>query len=182
MSSQVWFTILVLAVGCERLVELVVATRNRRWSMARGGIEYGRGHYPIIVALHIGLLLGCLVEVWWRDPAFHPALGWPMFVLVLAGEALRWWCITTLGPRWNTRVIVVPGLALVRRGPYRVLPHPNYLAVVIEGAALPLVHTAWITAVAFTVLNAAALAVRIRVENRALADAAAAPQSPSPSL
>lgn len=172
MSSQLWFTILVAAVGCERLVELVVATRNRRWSLQRGGIEYGRSHYPIIVALHIGLLAGCLVEVWWRRPVFVPVLGLVMFVVLLASESLRWWCITTLGPRWNTRVIVVPGLPLVRRGPYRLLPHPNYVAVVAEGVALPLVHAAWITAAAFTVLNAAALVVRIRVENRALSAAA----------
>lgn len=174
MASLLWFTILVLAVGCERLAELVVATRNRRWAFDHGGIEFGRRHYPLIVVLHIGLLAGCLVEAWLRRPEFVAALGIPMVILVLAGEALRWWCITTLGSRWNTRVIVIPGLAPVRRGPYRILSHPNYLAVVIEGAALPLVHTAWITALAFTVLNGAALTLRIRVENRALAQAAAA--------
>lgn len=172
MSSQLWFTVLVLAVAAERCVELVVANRNRRWSFSHGGIEYGRGHYPLIVALHVGLLVGCLVEVWWRRPDFIPALALPMLVLVVAGQSLRWWCIRTLGHRWNTRVIVVPGLRPIRRGPYRFLPHPNYLAVAIEGAALPLVHTAWITAVAFTALNAVALSIRIRVENRALASAA----------
>jgi len=96
----------------------------------------------------------------------------PMIILLLAAQALRWWCIATLGRRWNTRVIVIPGLALVRRGPYRILSHPNYLAVVAEGIALPLVHTAWITAGAFTLINAAVLSVRIRVENRALGGAA----------
>jgi len=88
---------------------------------------------------------------------------------VVAAQALRWWCIVTLGPRWNTRVIVVPGLAPVVAGPYRVLRHPNYLAVAVEGAALPLVHGCWITAVSFTVANALLLRVRIRVENEALA-------------
>jgi methyltransferase len=91
-----------------------------------------------------------------------------MLALVLAGQALRWWCIATLGPRWNTRVIVVPGLAPVTAGPYRWLRHPNYLAVVVEGAALPLVHTAWVAALLFTVLNAVLLSVRIRVEDQAL--------------
>ena len=172
MSSQLWFTILVLAVGCERLAELSVATRNRRWAVSNGGVEIGRRHYPLIVSLHTGLLAGCLVEVWWRRPAFEPVLGLAMIILVLAAQALRWWCIATLGRRWNTRVIVIPGLAPIRRGPYRLLSHPNYLAVVVEGVALPLVHTAWITALAFTVLNAAVLSVRIRVENRALATAA----------
>lgn len=170
--SQLWFTLLVLAVGCERLAEVFVANRNRRWAIRNGGIEFGRRHYPIIIVLHIGLLAGCLLEVWWRRPPFSPALGVPMIILVLASEALRWWCIATLGSLWNTRVIVIPGQAPIRRGPYRILSHPNYLAVIVEGAALPLVHTAWITAVAFTVLNAAVLTVRIRVENRALAAAA----------
>ena len=92
-----------------------------------------------------------------------------MLVLVVASQALRWWCITTLGPRWNTRVIVVPGLSPVRSGPYRMLRHPNYVAVVVEGVALPLVHAAWITALVFTVLNAALLTARIRTEDAALA-------------
>jgi methyltransferase len=92
-----------------------------------------------------------------------------MLALVVASQALRWWCIATLGRRWNTRVIVVPGMPPVRSGPYQFLRHPNYVAVVVEGVALPLVHAAWITAVVFTVLNAALLAVRIRVEDAALA-------------
>jgi methyltransferase len=92
-----------------------------------------------------------------------------MALVVLTSQALRWWCIATLGRRWNTRVIVVPGLAPVSGGPYRWLRHPNYVAVVVEGAALPLVHAAWVTAVVFTVLNAFLLRVRIRVEDAALA-------------
>jgi methyltransferase len=87
----------------------------------------------------------------------------------VASQGLRWWCIATLGRRWNTRVIVVPDLPLVRSGPYRFFRHPNYVAVVVEGVALPLVHAAWITAVTFTVLNAGLLAVRIRAEDAALA-------------
>jgi methyltransferase len=91
-----------------------------------------------------------------------------MLVLAIGSQALRWWCISTLGRRWNTRVIVVPGLPLVDRGPYRFLSHPNYVAVVVEGVALPLVHAAWITATVFTLANAALLGVRLRVENTAL--------------
>lgn len=162
------FTVLVALVGVERLAELVVSKRNAAWSMARGGIETGQRHYVAMVVLHTGLLVGALVEVWVRRPDFVPALGWAMLVLVLASQTLRWWCITTLGPRWNTRVIVVPGLPLVHNGPYRWLNHPNYVAVVVEGAALPLVHSAWITAAVFTLLNAALLSVRLRVENAAL--------------
>ena len=109
-----------------------------------------------------------MLEVWLGDRTFVPALGWPMLALVLAGQALRWWCIRTLGTQWNTRIVVVPGLRRVEGGPYRWFSHPNYVAVVVEGFALPLVHSAWITATAFTVLNALLLSVRIRAENTAL--------------
>lgn len=166
-----WYPILILLVGLERLAELVVARRNARWSMERGAIVRGQGHYPWMVALHTGLLVGCLAEVFLADRPFVPALGWPMLALVIAAQALRWWCITALGPRWNTQVIVVPGLPLVRSGPYKItwLRHPNYVAVAVEGIALPLVHSAWITALVFTVLNAVLMVVRIRCENEALA-------------
>jgi len=174
---MIWYTALVLAVAGERIAELVVALRNTRWSMARGGTEAGSGHYPAMVALHTGLLAGCLAEVWLAGRPFLPVLGWTMLVVVVAAQALRWWCIHTLGRRWNTRVIVVPGLPLVAGGPYRWLRHPNYAAVAAEGLALPLVHGAWVTAAAFTVLNAVLLAVRIRCEDAALA--AALPQAPT---
>jgi methyltransferase len=163
-----WFTVLIAAVALERLAELVVARRNERWSAARGAVEVGARHYPVMVVLHVGLLVGALLEVWLAHRRFLPALGWSMFALTVAAQVLRWWCIVTLGHQWNTRILVVPGLARVNRGPYRLLPHPNYLAVVVEGFALPLVHTAWLTAVVFTVLNAALLRVRIATENEAL--------------
>jgi methyltransferase len=179
---MMWFTLLVAAVGLERLAELVVSKRNAAWSFARGGVESGQRHYLVMVVLHTGLLVGALVEVWLRRPAFLPALGWTMLALVLASQALRWWCIATLGRQWNTRVIVVPGLPRVTGGPYRFMSHPNYVAVVIEGFALPLVHSAWITAVVFTLCNAVLLSVRIRVENQALTAlprSAAAPAGPA---
>jgi methyltransferase len=164
------FVVLVVATGFERLAELVVSTRNARWSFARGGVESGRGHFPPMVALHTGLLVACLVEVLVADRPFLPWLGWPMLVLTLVSQGLRWWCIASLGPRWNTRVIVVPGMPPEVRGPYRFLRHPNYLVVVLEGVALPLVHTAWTTALVFTVLNAVLLlGFRLPAENRALA-------------
>jgi methyltransferase len=169
MTSLTAFTILVVLVGVERLAELVVSKRNAAWSFERGGVESGFSHYPPMVVLHTGLLVGCLVEAYVREPHVPSALAWSMLVVVLLSQALRWWCIRTLGRQWNTRVIVVPGLAPVRRGPYAVIPHPNYVAVVVEGAALPLVHACWITAVVFTMLNAVLLTVRIRVENAALA-------------
>ena len=124
---------------------------------------------PIFIFVAVGPRDGAAEVVYGNRP-FLPWLGWPMLVLVLLSQALRYWCITTLGMQWNTRVIVVPGLTLVTRGPYRWLRHPNYLAVVVEGFALPLVHTAWITAAGFTVLNAVLLlGFRIPTEERALA-------------
>lgn len=161
------YTLLVAAVAVERVAELVVSQRNLKWSRARGGVEFGAGHYPVMVLLHTALLAGCLLEAAHRE--FIPALGWPMLAVVIAAQLLRWWCIGTLGQQWNTRVVVVPGAGRVTAGPYRFIPHPNYVAVVIEGIALPLVHSAWITAVVFTVLNAGLLRARISVENTALA-------------
>jgi methyltransferase len=163
------YALLIGAVGVERVAELVVSQRNLSWSRARGGVEFGARHYPVMVVLHTALLAGCLVEVLALRRRFIGRLGWPMLAIVLAAQGLRWWCIATLGRQWNTRVVVVPGAGRVTRGPYRVVPHPNYVAVVAEGAALPLVHTAWITALVFSVLNAALLRTRIRVENAALA-------------
>ena len=169
MTSLAFFTVLVGLVAIERLVELVVSKRNAAWSLARGGRETGRGHYAVMVVLHTGLLVGMLVEAWVRRPVVPWGLAASMLVLAIGSQALRWWCIATLGRRWNTRVIVVPDLPLVAGGPYRYLRHPNYVAVVVEGVALPLVHACWLTALVFTVANAFVLAVRLRVENDALA-------------
>lgn len=160
---------LVLLTALMRLVELRVARSNGRWAFAAGGVESGRGHYPVMVALHVGLLTGCLLEPWVAHRPFLPWLAGPMLAVLLGTHALRWWCIASLGRQWNTRVIVIPGLPLVTRGPYRRLRHPNYVAVVAEGIALPLVHTAWLTALSFTLLNLAVLVVRVRCEEAALA-------------
>ena len=172
MTSYGWYAVLIAAVALERVAELRLSLRHAAWAMDRGGIETGHGHYPAMVVLHTALLGGALVEVALAHRPWIPALGWPMLAVVAAAQALRWWCIATLGVRWNTRVIIVPGLPLVTTGPYRFLRHPNYVAVVAEGVALPMVHTAWVTATVFTVLNAWLLAVRLRCENRALATAA----------
>jgi methyltransferase len=165
---KVRYALLIGAVAVERVAELVVSQRNLSWSRARGGVEFGARHYPVMVVLHTGLLAGCLVEVHALRRRFISRLGWPMLALMLAAQGLRWWCIATLGRQWNTRVVVVPGAGRVTGGPYRVVPHPNYVAVVAEGVALPLVNSAWITALVFSVVNAALLRTRIRVENEAL--------------
>lgn len=166
------YIMLVAAIAGERIVELVVSKRHAEWSFARGGVEFGRSHYPVMAVMHGALLVSCVVEVAVADRPFLPWLGWPMLALVVATEALRWWCVTALGKQWNIRVIVVPGMPLVTTGPYRWLRHPNYLAVSVEVAALPLVHTAWVTAVVFSIANAIfLLGFRIPVEERALATA-----------
>jgi methyltransferase len=169
MSGAAILSIGVVLVAVQRLFELVLARRNERKVRARGAVEWGQGHYPFIVALHALWLVSTLVEGLWRGPNF-PAY-WPvplaMFLLV---QPLRYWTIFSLGESWNTRILVVPGAKAVGRGPYRYLKHPNYVVVVVEILAFPLIFGAWITALVFTVLNAAVLSVRIREENRALAE------------
>ncbi|ORW21302.1 hypothetical protein AWC18_10580 [Mycolicibacter nonchromogenicus] len=162
------YYLLVLAVGIERLAELVVAKRNARWAFANGGTEFGHRHYPAMVSIHFALLLSCVAEVWLLHRPFIPLLGWPMVAVAMLSQGLRWWCIGTLGRRWNTLVIVLPERSLVHGGPYRWIHHPNYVAVVFEGFALPLIHTAWLTALWFSLANAAVLRERLRVENVAL--------------
>ena len=168
MTSLLAFTVVVVLVAAERVVEMVVSRRNAAWSFERGGIESGQRHFPVMVVLHTGFLAAMLVEAWWRRPDVPGLLAWSMLAVVIACQAGRWWCIGVLGRHWNTRVIVVPGSPPVLRGPYKVMAHPNYLVVVVEGMALPLIHAAWVSAVVFTVLNAALLTVRLRVETAAL--------------
>jgi len=167
---MIWYLALILATGAERIVELVISRRNASAAFAKGGVEYGFAHFPFMVALHTGLLLACLAEVFLLDRPFIPLLGWPMLAIVVLCQVGRYWVIASLGEQWNTRVIVVPGAGrVITRGLYRWFRHPNYVIVAVEGIALPLVHTAWITAIAFTVLNAILLLrFRIPIENGAL--------------
>jgi methyltransferase len=170
-SSRVWFTLLVAAVAAARLAELRLAARNRRQLLALGAHESSPEHYPWMVTVQTSWLVGSVAEVWLLDRPFLPLLGGPMLVLLLLAFALRYWVIATLGPRWTTRILTLPGQPLVTAGPYRFLHHPNYLAVSVEVAALPLVHTAWWSAIVFSLANGLVLAVRIRAENAALAAA-----------
>jgi methyltransferase len=163
-----FYSLFILAIGAERLVELVVARRNAKWSFAHGGKEFGRDHYPAMVSMHALLLVSCVVEVWVLGRPFIGWLGWPMLAIVALSTVVRWRCVATLGKRWNPRLIVIPGAPLVREGMYRWVRHPNYTAVAAEVAALPLVHSAWLTAIVFSVANALVLAVRIRTEDTAL--------------
>ena len=160
------YAVFLLAfVTFQRLSELVIARRNTQRLLEAGGVEVGREHYPLIVALHAAWLLG-LWALGWDEPINAVWLG--VYALL---QVLRGWVLGSLGARWTTRIIVVPGESLVKRGPYRWLPHPNYLVVAGEIAVLPLtLGLGWYAAL-FSVLNAAVLSVRIRAESRALAEA-----------
>ena len=164
MTDSVWIAVAILGfVTLQRLVELQLADRNSRRLLAEGAVEYGRSHYPFIVALH----MLWLAALWWWAPgrAIHLAL----LLLFAALQLGRVWVIATLRSRWTTRIIVKPGATLVRSGPYRFLNHPNYAIVTLEIAVLPLVFGLWEMALVFSLLNAAILAIRIAKENRALA-------------
>ncbi len=158
--------VVLALVAAQRLAELAYAQRNTRALRARGAVEYGRNHYPLIVALHAAWLVSLLAFVPWRTP---PDWGW--LGLFIALQAARFWIVASLGPRWTTRIVVMPGAALVGRGPYRWLNHPNYVVVAGEIAVLPLAFGAWQIALVFSVLNAAMLTWRIRVEDQALSGA-----------
>ncbi len=156
--------IVTLLVALQRLAELGYARRNARRLLAAGGVEHGAGHYPLFVALHGAWLVAPFVLV----PAEAPA-DWGLLGLYGLLQLGRLWVIASLGRRWTTRVIVVPGAPLVTRGPYRFLRHPNYLVVALEIPVLPLAFGAWQIALGFGLANLALLAQRIRVEERALA-------------
>lgn len=168
MVTPTGYTVIVGIVVFERLVELVLTRRNMRHQLERGGVEYGAGHYPVMVLLHTALLTGCLAETWFLDRPFIPGLGFPMIGMLILSQAVRYWVVITLGRRWTTRVIVVRGDKRIETGPYRFLNHPNYVAVVVEGIALPLIHSNWITAVVFTAANALLLTTRVTIENKAI--------------
>jgi methyltransferase len=169
LSASVLFVFAVALVAVQRLFELVLARRNERRARARGAVERGQRHYLLIVALHTLWLVSTLVEGLLRGPDI-PAF-WPVpLALFLLVQPLRYWAIFSLGKRWNTKILVLPGEKPIRCGPYRYLDHPNYVVVVVEILTFPLIFGAWITALIFTVLNAAILSVRIREENRALSE------------
>lgn len=159
-----WPAIAILAfVTLQRLSELLLAKANTRRLLALGAVEYGRSHYPLIVAVHAAWL----ASLWWLAPA--RLIHWPFLILFALLQFGRLWVIRTLGARWTTRIIVVPGAPLVTGGPFRFVSHPNYLVVIGEIAVLPLVFGLWPLALVFSLLNAAVLWVRVRAENRALA-------------
>ncbi len=166
-SVQLYLAFLLL-IGVERLFELWLSRRNAAIAFGRGAVEYGQAHFRVMSALHTLFLFSCGAEVIALHHPFPGAIGYVALAGAISAQLLRYWAITTLGDRWNVRVIVLPGAQPVTAGPYRFVRHPNYVAVVMEIVCVPLIHGAWITAVVFTVCNAALLFVRIRAEERAL--------------
>lgn len=162
------YTGMIALVGLERIFELGVAIRNQRWLRSRGAVEVGAEHYPVMVAMHCLFLVSCLTEVWLLHRQFHPLLAICMLSLLILSTLGRYWVMATLGRRWTTRILCLPGEPTITNGPFRLLRHPNYAAVTCEIFALPMVHTAWVTAIMFSAANALLLKKRIRVEEEAL--------------
>ncbi|KYZ74998.1 hypothetical protein AXX12_15575 [Anaerosporomusa subterranea] len=161
---------LAVCIALQRLAELRIAAANREWILAAGGREYGKGHYPCFFILHGIWLVGWVCEGYWRQEWSYL---WPIWLTMFTlAQGLRYWCINSLGLFWNTRILVIPGKQPICQGPYRYLRHPNYLAVAIELASVPLFFNAWITAVTISIINALLLfAIRIPAEEAALIEA-----------
>ncbi|WP_255822000.1 isoprenylcysteine carboxyl methyltransferase family protein [Domibacillus sp. PGB-M46] len=168
MSSIFWLFILFLCV--QRISELFIAKRNEKWMLSQGAYEAGARHYPFIVALHTLFFISLIAEVTMMEKTLNS--NWPMWLtLFLVTQLGRVWTLRSLGPFWNTKIIVLPGAKVVNRGPYRWVRHPNYIIVTLEFIVIPLLFQAYYTAIIFTLLNAWMLSVRIAAEERALTDA-----------
>jgi methyltransferase len=167
MVTPLYFGFLGL-LGLERVFELALARRNARKAFARGAAEVGQGHYRVMVIFHTAFLACCALEPWLLRRSFPQAVGIAALCGALLAQGLRYWAIATLGDRWNSRIIVVPGEKPVVGGPYRWVRHPNYVAVCLEMPCVPLVHGAWLTALVFSLGNALLLTVRIRMEETVL--------------
>ena len=162
--------LLAVMIG-QRLGELYLTAKNLPYIRSRGGVEYGRSHFPFIVAVHVLFPILFVIEL--THHGVHRGALWPLWlILFAAAQMLRYSAIVALGQRWSTRVLVIPGMPPVESGPYRWLRHPNYVAVGVEFVAAPMLFGAWRTALVISVLNAAVLALRIRCENDALQRAA----------
>ena len=170
IDSRLAYLGLLVLIVVERQIELAIARRNTERALATGAVEAGAGHYPWMVTLHTAFLLSCAGEVLLLGRPFVLPLAVTMLALLVLAALTRFWVIRTLGERWTIRIICFPGRPVVRRGPYRFLRHPNYAAVVVEIFALPMVHSAWLTAIVFSGLNLVLLARRIRIEEEALSE------------
>jgi len=161
------FIIFITFFILQRISELIIAKRNEKWLLDQGAVEYGKGHYPFIVALHTLFIISIITEYLFRN---EPPISWVFLVLFLLVLAFKFWALSSFGKYWNTRIYRVPGAYPVKKGPYKFLKHPNYMEVVCEIAIIPLVFHLYYTSIIFTVLNAVMLTIRIREENRVWAN------------
>jgi methyltransferase len=168
MVSRWIFSGFVILLAIQRLFELIISRRNERRIRAAGGIEYGGGHYRAMTVLHGAWLVSMIAETWLVNRPLIPAIFTAALILFGIGQCLRYSAILTLGWRWTVRVLVIPGKAPVRSGIYRYLRHPNYLGVALEIFSAPLLHTAFVTSLLFSILNALFLIRRIPVEEKAV--------------
>jgi len=168
VDSRVVYTVLIGVIAVQRLWELRISNRHLRALRDRGGYEVGAAHYPWMVAVHAAFLVSCPTEVWLLSRPWRPGIAAASLAVLVIALGLRWWVLSTLGDRWTTRVMVVPGERLMTVGPYRWLRHPNYVAVVLEIVAIPMIHGAWLTAAVFNLANLFVLRARIAVEDGAL--------------
>lgn len=171
MRSLAAYLIVVGAVAAERLFELILARRNARRAFARGAFETGRAHYRVMVIFHALFLVACVSEAIALKRGFPGPVAYAALVALALAEILRYSAVLALGELWNTRIVVLPGIAPVASGPYRFIRHPNYVAVAIEIVALPMVRGCWLTAAGFSLVNVALMATRIPAEERALGQA-----------
>jgi methyltransferase len=148
-----------------RIGELLLAKRNEKWLLQNGAVEYGKKHYPFIVALHVSFLISLIIEYYLKQPATYNLFLLIFYFILLAFKA---WVILSLGKFWNTKIYHISNYPLMKKGPYKFLKHPNYLVVILEIAIIPLIFQLYFTAVIFTLLNAIMLSVRIKEENKAL--------------
>jgi methyltransferase len=169
ISRRNYFGLLALVV-LKRVCELALSRRNARRAVSRGAVEVGHGQYRVIVAFHALFMIACAVETTFRNPEVPAFIGRIALIGEAGAQALRYWSVATLGERWNTRIIAVANQMPITTRPYRYVRHPNYAAVVLEIACLPLVRGLLITAVVFSAVNALLLAFRIRLEETALGD------------
>lgn len=161
--------LMVILIISQRLSELYIAERNRAWALKAGAQEFGTRHYPLFFLLHIGWLIGWVIESNLGRSSISE-FWYLWFSLFMMAQGLRYWCMVSLGQLWNTRILVIPNGLAINKGPYRFLRHPNYLAVAIELISVPLIFDAVITATLVTFLNTVLiLAIRIPQENNALA-------------
>jgi methyltransferase len=170
MVSRLLYSLLLAALGLERLFELWLSRRNAERAFAQGAVEAGQGHFGVMKVMHTLFLFSCAAEVWLLNRTFPGAIGWIALTMALGAQGLRYWAIVTLGERWNTRVIVWPSVPPVTGGPYRFVRHPNYTAVIVEMVSVPVIHGAYLTAVGFSLANAWLLRIRIRAEEKALGE------------